>query len=66
MSQRRSGGQLAPAQAGEHSQQHERAVSLMDGIGERIHLGNRERALSRLLLSRALDPARIPADHAVV
>jgi len=60
-------GQLGPSQAGESGEQDEHPVSLVDRVGNRVDLGNRQdRTLGGLLLSGTLDPAGVTPDHPVI
>jgi hypothetical protein len=61
------GRQFAPAQAAEGGEQDQGAVTPVDGLGQRVDLGDAEdRPLWRGLLAGTFDPARVAADQPVI
>jgi hypothetical protein len=56
---RAEGRQFGPPEAGEGAEEHERAVTLIDGVGQGVDLGDgQDWPLCGLLLASAFDPAR--------
>jgi hypothetical protein len=59
--------QLTPAEPGQCGGEDEHAVPSRDEIGQAVDLRDcRGRALRRPVLARALDPAGVPLDPAVI
>ena len=60
-------GQFGPPETREGAQEHQRAVPLIDRVGQGVDLGDgQDRPLCRCLLPSALDPAGVTPDDPVV